>query len=123
MRALFTQLSVLIGLVTSIELYGRQPNLPVAILLGISAACTIYIVLLLGDFSIHRYFEDKSSTHASLTYLDTAYDPENTDSSSDPEETASLICTLNWICPDSPTARTPGAMPGVMINVEETSAP
>ncbi len=87
MRALFTQLSVLIGLLTAIELYGRQPNLPVAVLLGISAACTMYIVLLLGDFSIHRYFEDKSRTVASLTYLDTAYDPESTDSIGDREKT------------------------------------
>ena len=86
MRALFTQLSLLIGLVTAIELYGRQPNLPIAVLLGISAACTMYIVLLLGDFSIHRYFEDKSRTHASLTYLHTAYDPTNTDSIGNREE-------------------------------------
>ena len=75
MRALFTQLSFLIGLVTAMELYGRQPNLPLVILLGISASCTIYIVLLLGDHAIHTYFEDETVAHASLTYLETSYDP------------------------------------------------
>lgn len=87
MRALFTQLSILIGLVTAFELYARQPNLPISVLLGISAACTIYIVLLLGDHAVHRYFEDKTSTHASLTYLETAYDPSNAHASAGPEGT------------------------------------
>ena len=86
MRAFFTQSSLLIGLVTAFEFYARQPILPIAALLGVSAACTIYIVLLLGDYAIHRYFEDKSSTHASLTFLETTYDPSEHIGSRDPEE-------------------------------------
>lgn len=86
MRALFTQLSLLIGLVTAFELYARQPNLPISALLGVSTACTIYIVLLLGDYAVHRYFEDKTSTQASLTFLETAYDPSGAHASRNPEE-------------------------------------
>lgn len=85
MRALFTQLSFLIGLVTAFELYGQQPNLPIAALLGLSAACTFYIVMLLGDHAIHRYIEDTSSSQASLTFLETGYDPSSPSVSRDPE--------------------------------------
>jgi len=86
MRALFTQLSVLVGLVATFELYARQPNLPIAILLGISAACTIYIVLLLGDYTVHRYFEDKTGSQASLTYLDQIHDPAYREADRDPAD-------------------------------------
>jgi hypothetical protein len=87
MRALFTQLSFLIGLVTALELHARQPDLPIAILLGIAAACTIYTALLLGDHAIHRYFEDKARTNASLTYLDATSDRANADRRSSHDET------------------------------------
>jgi hypothetical protein len=39
----------------------------------------MYIVLLLGDHAIHRYFEDETVSHASLTYLESSYDPVNED--------------------------------------------
>lgn len=82
MRALFTQLSFLVGLLTAINLSASQPGLPVAILLGVSAGCTIYIVLLLGDFVIHKWLEENASELTSVRFIDETFEPvENPESS------------------------------------------
>ena len=74
MRALFTQLSFFIGLLTAINLNAAQPSLPVAIILGLSAGCTIYIVLLLGDYTVHRWLEEKAPELTSVQFIEEPFD-------------------------------------------------
>lgn len=75
MRALFTQLSFFVGLLTAINLSASQPSLPVAILLGISAGCSIYIVLLLGDLVIHKWLEEQAPELTSVRFIEEAIEP------------------------------------------------
>jgi len=61
MRALFTQFSGLVGLLTFLnQLMGPAP-LEKTIYLGLSAGLTVYLVLLLGDLAIHRILESAAS--------------------------------------------------------------
>ncbi len=65
MRALFTQFSGLVGLLTFLnQLMGPAP-LEKTIYLGLSAGLTVYLVLLLGDLAIHRILQSAASLQKS----------------------------------------------------------
>ena len=74
MRALFTQLSFFIGLLTAINLNAAQSSLLVAIILGLSVGCTIYIVLLLGDYAVHKWLEEKAPELTSVKFIEKPFD-------------------------------------------------
>lgn len=62
MRALFTQFSLLVGALTGTHLMNADMATASAILWGISAGLIVYGVLLLGDWSVHRFLEDASTS-------------------------------------------------------------
>lgn len=72
MRALFTQFSLLIGVIAFLEFQTRLPSDLVAISLGVATSCTVYIVLLLGDYTIHKYLDEKASEPASIRLVDSS---------------------------------------------------
>ncbi len=66
MRALFTQFSGLVGLLTFLnQLMGPAP-LEKTIYIGLSTGLTVYLVLLLGDFAIHRILDSVKSLEQTL---------------------------------------------------------
>ena len=70
MRALFTQLSLMVGLLMTLNL---QTELPLAqsLLVGFSAACAVYLTLLIGDTIVHRLLEDRTDRVSSVVFLET----------------------------------------------------
>lgn len=69
MRALFTQLSLLVGLMTIFNTHSGGAPVAIAILWGLSAGCMIYLVLLLGDFTVHRLLEERSHELNSVRFV------------------------------------------------------
>lgn len=62
MRALFTQFSLLVAALTGTHLMTADTSTFPAILWGMSAGLIVYGVLLLGDWSVHRFLEDASTS-------------------------------------------------------------
>lgn len=54
MRALFTQLSGMIGLLTFLNQLINEATLERALFLGLTTGVAVYVVLLVGDLAIHR---------------------------------------------------------------------
>ncbi len=54
MRALFTQFSGLVGILTFLNQLMGQAPVDKSIFLGLTTGMTVYLVLLLGDLAIHR---------------------------------------------------------------------
>jgi hypothetical protein len=81
MRALFTQLSLMVGLLTTLNMHAKMP-LVQSLLFGFSAACAVYLTLLLGDSIVHRLLEDRTDRVSSVVFLDTPpeLDDERTES-------------------------------------------
>lgn len=69
MRALFTQLSLLVGLMTIFSTHSSGAPVAIAILWGLSAGCLIYLVLLLGDFTVHRLLEERAHELSSVRFV------------------------------------------------------
>ena len=69
MRALFTQFSFLVGFLAVFEFMSRQAGTLAAVAMGAATACTVYIVLLVGDFTIHCFLEEKNSSPSSIRML------------------------------------------------------
>jgi hypothetical protein len=69
MRALYTQFSFLVGFLSVFEFMSRQVNDLASVALGAAMACTVYIALLLGDLTINRFLEEKSSSPSSIRIL------------------------------------------------------
>jgi len=69
MRALFTQFSLLIGFLAIFEIQARQPGTLVSLVLGLATACGVYIVLLLVDYTIHKFLDEASAPN-SIRLLD-----------------------------------------------------
>jgi len=57
MRALFTQFSGLIGVLTFLNHLMSETPLDKTIIMGLGAGLSVYLVLLLGDLAIHRILE------------------------------------------------------------------
>ena len=70
MRALYTQFSFLVGFLSVFEFMATEITLLAAIALGTATATTVYIALLLGDFTVHRFLEERSSAPSSIRTLD-----------------------------------------------------
>ncbi len=62
MRALFTQFSLLVGALTGAHLMTAGTATAPAILWGMSAGLLVCGILLLGDWSVHRFLEDAASS-------------------------------------------------------------
>lgn len=73
MRALFTQLSFMVGLLMTLNLQTELP-LAHALLFGFSTACAVYLTLLLGDSIVHRLLEDRTDRVSSVVFLETPPD-------------------------------------------------
>lgn len=58
MRALFTQFSILVAALTAANLLTAGMTSVPAALWSLSAGMIVYGVLLLGDWSVHRFLED-----------------------------------------------------------------
>ncbi len=86
MRALFTQFSGLVGLLTFLnQLMGPAP-LEKTIYLGLSAGLTVYLVLLLGDLAIHRILQSAASLQKSAEVgVESAAVPATAETSGKPE--------------------------------------
>ena len=70
MRALFTQFSFMLGLLLTLNLRVDMPTANAA-LIGFSAACVVYMALLLGDSIVHRLLEDRTDRVSSVVFLET----------------------------------------------------
>jgi len=70
MRSLFTQLSFMVGLLMTLNLQAEMP-LAYALLFGFSAACTVYLALLIGDVVVHRLLEDRTDRVSSVVFMET----------------------------------------------------
>jgi hypothetical protein len=57
MRAIFTQFSLLVGILTMLNLNASTSTAMSSASWGIAVGCMVYLVLLLGDFSIHRLLD------------------------------------------------------------------
>ncbi|MBT3449036.1 MAG: hypothetical protein HOC28_01550 [Bacteroidetes Order II. Incertae sedis bacterium] len=57
MRAIFTQLSFLVAVLTTVNLNSDGTTLVVALGWGVILGCMIYLILLVGDYSIHRLLD------------------------------------------------------------------
>jgi|GEM_PF-3252293 len=62
MRALFTQFSGLVGILTFLNQLMRNTPLDKTIFLGLTTGMTVYLVLILGDLAIHRILATAASS-------------------------------------------------------------
>ena len=69
MRALFTQFSLLVGFLAIFEIQARQSGILVSLVLGLATACGVYVVLLLVDYTIHKFL-DEASAPSSIRLLE-----------------------------------------------------
>ena len=70
MRALFTQFSLLLGVLAFLEVNSRTGDMTASVALGVATVCSVYIALLLGDFAIHGYLDEKASAPSSFRFID-----------------------------------------------------
>lgn len=82
MRALFTQLSFMVGLLMTLNLQAELP-LAQSLLVGFSTACAVYLTLLIGDTIVHRLLEDRTDRVSSVVFLETP--PELDEQQTEPE--------------------------------------
>ena len=68
MRAIFTQLSFLVAVLTAVDLNSDGTMLVVALGWGVVTGCMIYLILLVGDYSIHRLLESSPITLISARF-------------------------------------------------------
>lgn len=68
MRSLFIQLSLLVASIATVNLIQAGNPLFFSVAAGILAGCTLCFFLLLGDFSVHRYLEEKQDALTSVTF-------------------------------------------------------
>ena len=61
MRAIFTQLSFLITTLIVIDLSAGSAPFYNALLWGLGVGCLIYLILLVGDYSVHKLLESSST--------------------------------------------------------------
>ena len=66
---MFTQLSLLVGLMTIFNTHSSGAPVAIAIFWGLSAGCMIYLVLLLGDFTVHRLLEERNHELSSVRFV------------------------------------------------------
>ena len=70
MRSLFIQLSLLVAALASVNLIQAGNPVFFSVAAGILAGCTLCFFLLLGDFSVHRYLEEKKGALTSVEFRD-----------------------------------------------------
>lgn len=68
MRSLFIQLSLLVASIAGVNLIQGGNPLFLSIAAGVLAGCTVCFFLLLGDYSVHKYLEEKRSDLTSVTF-------------------------------------------------------
>ena len=68
MRALFTQFSLLVGVLTTLNLNAESNAVLVSISWGLVVGGLVYLILLLGDYSIHRLLDSSANRLASVRF-------------------------------------------------------
>ncbi len=64
MRAIFTQFSLLVAIMTIMNLSNESTSPAASITWGLAVGCLVYLILLLGDYSVHRLLEKSNETPA-----------------------------------------------------------
>lgn len=68
MRSLFIQLSLLVASIATVNLIQGGSPVFFSLAAGILAGCTVCFFLLLGDYSVHKYLEEKRSDLTSASF-------------------------------------------------------
>lgn len=68
MRSLFIQLSLFVASIAALNLIQGGSPVIFSIAAGVLAGCTMCFFLLLGDFSVHKYLEEKRNDLTSVTF-------------------------------------------------------
>lgn len=72
MRSLFIQLSLLVASIATVNLIQAGSPLFFSIASGVLAGCTLCFLLLLGDFSVHRFLEERRNALTSVEFMEDA---------------------------------------------------
>jgi hypothetical protein len=72
MRSLFIQLSLLVASIATVNLIQSGNPLFFSVAAGVLAGCTLCFLLLLGDFSVHRYLEERRDALTSVEFAQDA---------------------------------------------------
>lgn len=68
MRAIFTQFSLLVAIMTILNLSNESTSLIASISWGLAVGCMVYLILLLGDYSVHRLLEKSTSESPTFSF-------------------------------------------------------
>lgn len=68
MRTIITQVSILVAILTALNLNGGDFSFLTSSMWGIASGLLVCLVLLLGDFSIHRLLDNKSGLLTSARF-------------------------------------------------------
>jgi hypothetical protein len=68
MHSLFIQLSLLVASLASVNLIQAGQPAFFSVAAGILAGCTLCFFLLLGDFTVHKYLEEKKERLTSVRF-------------------------------------------------------
>lgn len=68
MHSLFIQLSLLVASLASVNLIQAGQPVFFSVAAGILAGCTLCFFLLLGDYSVHKYLEEKKGRLTSVHF-------------------------------------------------------
>lgn len=72
MRSLFIQLSLLVASIAAVNLIQAGNPLFFSMAAGVLAGCTLCFFLLLGDFTVHRYLEERRDALTSVEFMSDA---------------------------------------------------
>lgn len=74
MHSLFIQLSLLVASLASVNLIQVGQPVFFSVAAGILAGCTLCFLLLLGDYTVHKYLEEKKGRLTSVRFEREAHD-------------------------------------------------
>ena len=83
MRSLFIQLSLLVASIATVNLIQAGQPVFFSVAAGVLAGCTLCFFLLLGDFSVHRYLEEKKGALTSVEFAQETADADLMDEEDD----------------------------------------
>ncbi|GIV59803.1 hypothetical protein GQ464_003735 [Rhodocaloribacter litoris] len=95
MRALYTQFSGLVGLLTFLNQLMQEAPLEKTVYVGLCAGLTVYVVLILGDVAIHRILESAAG-------LQQASQAASGDAAGQPDDRAPSSRPARSKAPDAP---------------------
>ena len=68
MRSIFIQLSLLVASIVAVNLIQGSNPVLFSLAAGVLTGCTVCFFLLLGDFTVHKYLEEKRSNLTSVRF-------------------------------------------------------